>query len=1250
MSPPRDRSIRSATAFEATSPSPIRNAPSQAARQKRRKDLSHLLGIDQIRSVQSSIASSASSAAVVQQPRQGLFSPFGSRARSRGQRNIDSAFEPKSSELTKSLTQTIASSCETPSAKLDAGDDAVLDSRGTLHEEKERKLAVPQDKYTSSPKRSHDGEDEKHDQLDDLIDLNAERAPRRRKNLTSYFGTNDPRFAKHTDQSGAGPREGSSRQGKADADATPNEFERPMHTPESPSEADPLSTKRHRKNLASILGLDSAARSVNVSRAGRIGSQTSSGHASSSAAEYRNDSRRAAQPGLDSIDSQLSAEDAESPGLSPSTSAQSRRPRFVPCSPDPECLESGNASFDSDIPLDSRLRTKNLVEHLGIDRASGPSKDSRVVVLSEDTDDPELQRALTIIHKYMSASAEEEPGTQLKAYLKAVKKVRKVLSSAKIKLQRTIRAPGQSRPWSMSGLRHRRKDVSDPGVNSFVDSVERRLELEERMQRQSEIERKFHETVRFLALEPVVVPKAGSELSRTNTAFPFDACIVSDGSAGLLQSDGRKPASRTRSDGTKASRNAKGAPTQGKAFNNYYELESSNDADDAHSLCDEGLQEAGESGGGDYGGDQEPDAVYSTSKYRVIDLVRSSNLTWDDLVHDARRFAQQIQAGESEATLAYLSPRGSLSIPVPELRRPSQMSRRSQLRPSTSLAEPDTKRLSSNSPTRPSTDAARRTSSPSRASETPIGPISSDRNAVQQQAVPATGGAPKPAHADDSEPQPKPSKVANAPFEPGVDVDAILERILGDESFKRTLIGIHLFNQEAHPDLFGECEDGPLLPERQERGAELDSEYSDSDGESRNDGDACSVNSFSYQGPSWHNFSHFARPISRCRAISETGSYDNADNDRASFVNLSPRGMRRPASSIRENECEDPDPPTRYLGPHDFDKGNDSDDEMDHPLRRSNSELCDLFELELLFEQHRRNNRKRIGQPGSSIAGSRHSNLSALATLADRNTLSSLNSSTVQLSAAAQLEAVNATAEEYMRQSALGPQRTSAFSGRLLPGNQRQRSATSTSNSSAIGGKPRFGTFGRSRNAPPSSVASPASAFKKLEAKRQRAKAGMKSIDNFLKAESSAIAPDTVPERTWDEFAGVTNLSSTAEFRSLIGFIFGDGTNNGDADSVSAAGLNDTDVEWRARRSGGKMHGDALVDGLGADEMVTFGDSSQQNDGEYTYEELWPSSEEAERACQDIDSGSSLADDPTLREDVEQAVSEAIETSLPRRI
>nr|KAJ3415241.1 hypothetical protein HK105_001571 [Polyrhizophydium stewartii] len=888
-----------------------------------------------------------------------------------------------------------------------------------------------------------------------------------------------------------------------------------MHTPESPSEADPLSTKRHRKNLASILGLDSAARSVNVSRAGRIGSQTSSGHASSSAAEYRNDSRRAAQPGLDSIDSQLSAEDAESPGLSPSTSAQSRRPRFVPCSPDPECLESGNASFDSDIPLDSRLRTKNLVEHLGIDRASGPSKDSRVVVLSEDTDDPELQRALTIIHKYMSASAEEEPGTQLKAYLKAVKKVRKVLSSAKIKLQRTIRAPGQSRPWSMSGLRHRRKDVSDPGVNSFVDSVERRLELEERMQRQSEIERKFHETVRFLALEPVVVPKAGSELSRTNTAFPFDACIVSDGSAGLLQSDGRKPASRTRSDGTKASRNAKGAPTQGKAFNNYYELESSNDADDAHSLCDEGLQEAGESGGGDYGGDQEPDAVYSTSKYRVIDL---------------------------------------------------------------------------------------------------------------------------------------PSKVANAPFEPGVDVDAILERILGDESFKRTLIGIHLFNQEAHPDLFGECEDGPLLPERQERGAELDSEYSDSDGESRNDGDACSVNSFSYQGPSWHNFSHFARPISRCRAISETGSYDNADNDRASFVNLSPRGMRRPASSIRENECEDPDPPTRYLGPHDFDKGNDSDDEMDHPLRRSNSELCDLFELELLFEQHRRNNRKRIGQPGSSIAGSRHSNLSALATLADRNTLSSLNSSTVQLSAAAQLEAVNATAEEYMRQSALGPQRTSAFSGRLLPGNQRQRSATSTSNSSAIGGKPRFGTFGRSRNAPPSSVASPASAFKKLEAKRQRAKAGMKSIDNFLKAESSAIAPDTVPERTWDEFAGVTNLSSTAEFRSLIGFIFGDGTNNGDADSVSAAGLNDTDVEWRARRSGGKMHGDALVDGLGADEMVTFGDSSQQNDGEYTYEELWPSSEEAERACQDIDSGSSLADDPTLREDVEQAVSEAIETSLPRRI
>ncbi|KAI8928920.1 hypothetical protein BC831DRAFT_59538 [Entophlyctis helioformis] len=219
-----------------------------------------------------------------------------------------------------------------------------------------------------------------------------------------------------------------------------------------------------------------------------------------------------------------------------------------------------------------------------------------------------------------------------------------------------------------------------------------------------------------------------------------------------------------------------------------------------------------------------------------------------------------------------------------------------------------------------------------------------------------------------------------------------------------------------------------------------------------------------------------------------------------------------------------------------------------------------------------------------------------------------------------------------------------------------------------------------------------------LEARRQRNKMGLRSIDNFLSTHQSAIGPDSVPEHTWDELAGLTNLSSTSEFRNLIGFIFGDhGSGSGHRGSVSAAS-----ATGGGGGSGGMADGgDVFVNGIGADEMVPLGangrrqslavplladggrsrrqsmaDPGQQRDqpsndqeehhhfqsmdgGEgfdYTYEEIWPATDDVRQACLEAgDSCSSsdmsspcvsmVADDAN----VAQALAEAVATEMRRR-
>eukprot|EP00842_Homolaphlyctis_polyrhiza_P002255 jgi/Hompol1/302/HPOL_001349-RA len=290
----------------------------------------------------------------------------------------------------------------------------------------------------------------------------------------------------------------------------------------------------------------------------------------------------------------------------------------ISCSPDPEGI------------MKSHVRSKNIALHLGMEEASGPSKLGRPLVFANTVDDPELQDALAIIREYMNGPEIDQNSTPRRSYTKSVQKVRKLLGTVREHFNRSTRTPGQSRPWSLPGSHRREQRVLDPGVNEFLESVEYRLKLEEKQELEHTANDKIYEAIRIMELEPVVIRK-------------------SDYTARDL-SNSQSEASTT------PSREHKHLSIEGlpSLFVKHAYFDLNTTQLDRHSADDL-----------DFDDHKLMSPRFSTSSLRVIDLIRSSHLTWSDLVLDAKRSAQvSVPFGFSESTLISSTPRGSLAIPV----------------------------------------------------------------------------------------------------------------------------------------------------------------------------------------------------------------------------------------------------------------------------------------------------------------------------------------------------------------------------------------------------------------------------------------------------------------------------------------------------------------------------------------------------------------------------------------------------------
>ncbi|XJO77459.1 hypothetical protein BDV3_002035 [Batrachochytrium dendrobatidis] len=558
---------------------------------------------------------------------------------------------------------------------------------------------------------------------------------------------------------------------------------------------------------------------------------------------------------------------------------------------DPRVISSRLQKPDSDVGESSKNNlTKKVIKYFRGNQLNHHNDRTGQFMLDENTDDPDLQAALAIIRDYMIASSEQEPSLQLKTYQDLVKKVYKLVKSAKKRIKSTVKHVGTSHGWANSGP-IKNDLISDPGINLFVESVEKRLEQEEF----------FHQTLAVhragvsaytVEIEPVRVPKYGGMLEQRI----FDSKV----NAGIP---------------TSIKTNAFEKQTSEKLKGRYCDID--NGEDDAVSLRNDD-------------DDDTNDVVYGTSKYRVIDLIKSKDLTFDDLMLDAKRVSQNVLAGQSESTLAYTSSRGSLAIPISEGQRSSKSYYQLSLERKKSLNSNN--RLNSASmflKAFPSCD--RICNQPTKFSSAVM---DCEKTTLDFDSTLPAVKPPKHAHTDDKEPESKitqpnansassftksPSRFVLEPAgnQPGIDVDNLLTRILGDDDFKRTLVGPHLFNREAHPNLFGEESGAPLMSEHDQFYSHKNDMSSHVD---ESDADNESICSFVDRGPTWRDFKHFSQKLEP--------SYE--DENVAS-------GLDR-------------------VGLIDYDS--DEDDVMQsHPLQRSNSESCDLFELELLFEQHRKRNR-----------------------------------------------------------------------------------------------------------------------------------------------------------------------------------------------------------------------------------------------------------------------------------------------------
>ncbi|KAH6593172.1 hypothetical protein BASA61_004341 [Batrachochytrium salamandrivorans] len=718
-------------------------------------------------------------------------------------------------------------------------------------------------------------------------------------------------------------------------------------------------------------------------------------------------------------------------------------------------------------------------------------KPNTSLMTEEPCDDPTLQEALSIIRKHMESSLKQESSQQLKTYNESVKNVRKLMKNAKTKFRSTVKSVGHVSSWAGSRYKNKGKAMNDPGFNVFVDSVERRLLMEEEQEHLEMINRNCQMTVQQMTIEPVCILKYGGAIATNPKGLNNDTNYLQ----GL-----------------------KGE-----------QISSNNSV----SLSDQINKKAG---------------------YRYCDIDGGEDSRESLLNHDyANRTAQKVQ--ESEATLAYISPRGSLSVPITDSRHSNGISRpslRSEkvIRDPVRLSDTNKSKLSLPSldqfgnPVLKTSDAAAHMNDKSieaLKSHDTVNLQSDDYNLnlMEKSNVLLENCQ--------ESPTPLLSTFVPAPsdYQPGVDVDTLLVKILGDDDFKRTLIGTHLFNREAHPGLFGEDEGGPLMPEHTKL-YPLDSNDKSEQYDSEMDNE--SVGSFMDHGPTWFDFYHFSHRLEPFEEV--------------------------PNSTLEE----DPD----------------AVDMTNHPLQRSNSETCDLFELELLFEQHRRRNREMYKSGQYTISSkSEHSNISCGAT-----ETASLPTSEFHVGPA-QLFEVSLAADAYLN------------SPRKDPNNRH----VGRSQSPVSGGVP-------IPSLPHYTITKSASAMESLVAKRNRNCAGMQSIDNFLSSQAVAFSPDNVPEHTWDDLAGVTPLSKNSEFRSLIGYIFG----------------------YQGNSTTDPHHTDTvLVNGVGADEMIPLDDGQLENSDsesatteshgeirQYTYEEVWPTTDDVIRVCQELDSSSSLDISETL--------------------
>ena len=200
---------------------------------------------------------------------------------------------------------------------------------------------------------------------------------------------------------------------------------------------------------------------------------------------------------VDKLNQKLENSSSQHSEATTSSSYTSDSRNFPSDENDDEYVENNRRAF----------RTKNIAAHLGLDESSGPSKYGKPVVLREYPDDPELLEALAVIREYMNVSQDQTTSKEGKSYRKAVKKVRNILSKTKLRIQTTVK---NVHHWSKPIYDRKSKSVSDPGINDFIDCVERRLELEDELEKRIIIEKRFQQEVKRLELEPVVVPKANA--------------------------------------------------------------------------------------------------------------------------------------------------------------------------------------------------------------------------------------------------------------------------------------------------------------------------------------------------------------------------------------------------------------------------------------------------------------------------------------------------------------------------------------------------------------------------------------------------------------------------------------------------------------------------------------------------------------------------------------------------------------------